>query len=340
MLGECEQFFLELMKVPRMESKLRVFLFKVQFNTQVNFMLSGFKKTLNTIQSACYEIRTSVKLKEIMKRILYLDNVLNQRTDRGSAIDFKLDSLLQFTDTRASNSKMTLVHYLCKIQLKSVAEELAEIFKGLEKAKQELVASANDGPVSEVFHKTLNGFIGFAESEVMFVLDLFKAVGRNADTLSQYFGEDPARYPFEQVTQTLFNFVRLFRKAHEENCKQDELERKKAKTQVEAKQFRLPPPSPPPIRRVPPPPPPPPPPPMHTAPPPLICSAPPRPPLPRGHPPPPPPPPPPPTYGAPPPPIHGAPPSSGGSGKDLKGQRFYKKEQRNRKNVNFFQNLH
>ncbi|KAF5758432.1 putative formin, FH2 domain-containing protein [Helianthus annuus] len=256
MLGECEQFFLELMKVPRMESKLRVFLFKVQFNTQVNFMLSGFKKTLNTIQSACYEIRTSVKLKEIMKRILYLDNVLNQRTDRGSAIDFKLDSLLQFTDTRASNSKMTLVHYLCKviakkspdllyfhvdlvslgsvtkIQLKSVAEELAEIFKGLEKAKQELVASANDGPVSEVFHKTLNGFIGFAESEVMFVLDLFKAVGRNADTLSQYFGEDPARYPFEQVTQTLFNFVRLFRKAHEENCKQDELERKKAKTQV------------------------------------------------------------------------------------------------------------
>ncbi|KAJ0680426.1 putative formin, FH2 domain-containing protein [Helianthus annuus] len=35
MLGECEQFFLELMKVPRMESKLRVFLFKIQFNDQV-----------------------------------------------------------------------------------------------------------------------------------------------------------------------------------------------------------------------------------------------------------------------------------------------------------------
>ncbi|KAJ0643590.1 putative formin, FH2 domain-containing protein [Helianthus annuus] len=35
MLGECEQFFLELMKVPRMESKLRVVLFKIQFNAQV-----------------------------------------------------------------------------------------------------------------------------------------------------------------------------------------------------------------------------------------------------------------------------------------------------------------
>lgn len=33
----------------------------------------------------------------------------------GSAIGFKLDSLLKLTDTRASNSKMTLMHYLCKV---------------------------------------------------------------------------------------------------------------------------------------------------------------------------------------------------------------------------------
>nr|GFC29443.1 hypothetical protein [Tanacetum cinerariifolium] len=33
-LGKCEQFFLELMKVPRTESKLRVFSFKMQFNAQ------------------------------------------------------------------------------------------------------------------------------------------------------------------------------------------------------------------------------------------------------------------------------------------------------------------
>ncbi|PWA59709.1 serine/threonine/dual specificity protein kinase, catalytic domain-containing protein [Artemisia annua] len=63
------------------------------------------------------------------------------------------------------------------------------IIKGLEKVKQELTASADDGPVSEVFHK-----------------------GRNADPLALYFGEDPARCPFEQVSQTLWNFVRLFRK--------------------------------------------------------------------------------------------------------------------------------
>jgi hypothetical protein len=34
----------------------------------------------------------------------------------GSAIGFKLDSLLKLTDTRARNNKMTLMHYLCKVR--------------------------------------------------------------------------------------------------------------------------------------------------------------------------------------------------------------------------------
>ncbi|PSR96629.1 Formin-like protein [Actinidia chinensis var. chinensis] len=252
-LGKCEQFFLELMKVPRVESKLRVFLFKILFNSQI----SEFKKSLNTVNSACEEVRNSMKLKEIMKKILYLGNTLNQGTARGSAIGFKLDSLLKLTDTRATNNKMTLMHYLCKvlaskspalldfhedlrsleaaskIQLKSLAEEMQAIIKGLEKVKLELGASENDGPVSDVFRKTLQEFIGIAEIEVASVTNLYSVVGRNADALALYFGEDPVRCPFEQVTVTLLNFVRLFRKANEENCKQVELEKKKAQKDVE-----------------------------------------------------------------------------------------------------------
>lgn len=253
LLGKCEQFFLELMKVPRVESKLRVFLFKIQFNSQV----TDFKKNLNTVNSACEEVRHSLKLKEILKKILYLGNTLNQGTARGSAIGFKLDSLLKLTDTRATNNKMTLMHYLCKvlaskspslldfhvdlvsletaskIQLKSLAEEMQAIIKGLEKVKKELEASETDGPVSEVFHKTLKEFVGVAEAEVGSVKDLYSVAGRNADALALYFGEDPARCPFEQVTATLLNFVRLFRKAHEENLKQAELERKKVQKEAE-----------------------------------------------------------------------------------------------------------
>lgn len=46
------QFFLELMKVPRMESKLRVFSFKIQFGSQV----ADLRKSLNIIDSSCNEV--------------------------------------------------------------------------------------------------------------------------------------------------------------------------------------------------------------------------------------------------------------------------------------------
>ncbi|XP_073107246.1 formin-like protein 18 [Elaeis guineensis] len=252
-LGKCEQYFLELMKVPRVESKLRVFAFKIQFGSQI----SDIRKNLYTVDASCEEVRGSDKLKEIMKKILYLGNTLNQGTARGSAIGFRLDSLLKLTDTRATNNKMTLMHYLCKvlaerspylldfhddlgsleaaskIQLKFLAEEQQALVKGLEKVELELTASESDGSISEIFRKTLKEFTALAGAEVRSLTSLYNAVGKNADALALYFGEDPARCPFEQVITTLLNFVKMFRRAHEENCKQAELEKKKAQKGAE-----------------------------------------------------------------------------------------------------------
>ncbi|KAI3911254.1 hypothetical protein MKW92_029627, partial [Papaver armeniacum] len=114
-----------------------------------------------------------------MKQVLYLGNALNQGTRRGSAIGFELESLLKLSDTHAytTTSKMSLMHYLCKviaakypkllnfhstlpsleaaskIESKSLSEDLQEITKDLNQAKTELEASAKDDPVSEVFRK-------------------------------------------------------------------------------------------------------------------------------------------------------------------------------------------
>ncbi|CAN1306444.1 Formin-like protein 14 [Linum perenne] len=218
MLGKCEQFFMELMTVPRVEAKLRVFAFRITFSSQVN----DLRCNLNTVNDAAREVKESEKLRQIMQTILTLGNALNQGTARGSAVGFKLDSLLKLSDTRARNNKMTLMHYLCKllaekmptlldfgkdlvhleaaskIQLKTLAEEMQAVSKGLEKVEQELAASENDGAISIGFQKVLKNFLHTAEAEVRTLISLYSEVGRNADALSQYFGEDPARCPFEQ----------------------------------------------------------------------------------------------------------------------------------------------
>ncbi|KAL0451583.1 UNVERIFIED_CONTAM: Formin-like protein 13 [Sesamum latifolium] len=230
-LGKCEQFFLELMQVPRIEYKLRVFSFKIQFNSQV----SDLRKSLNVVNSAADQIRGSAKLKRVMQTILSLGNALNQGTARGAAIGFRLDSLLKLTETRARNNKMTLMHYLCKIQLKFLAEEMQAINKGLEKVVQELSMSESDGAISDQFREALKEFLCLAEGEVRSLASLYAGVGRNVDSLILYFGEDPSRCPFEQVISTLLNFVRMFKKAHEENCKQLELDKKKAEKEASEK---------------------------------------------------------------------------------------------------------
>ncbi|KAK6942289.1 Formin, FH2 domain [Dillenia turbinata] len=134
----------------------------------------------------------------------------------------KLPELLGFSKDLASLEPAS------KIQLKVLAEEMQAISKGLEKVLQELSLSENDGPVSENFRKALKEFLHYAEAEVRSLASLYSGVGRNVDALIVYFGEDPAKCPFEHVVSTLLNFVRLFNRAHEENCKQLELERKKA----------------------------------------------------------------------------------------------------------------
>ncbi|KAI3771861.1 hypothetical protein L6452_03032 [Arctium lappa] len=252
-LGKCEQFFLELMRVPRSEAKLRVFSYKLQFSTQV----SDLRTSLNDVYLSVEQIRSSVKLRRVMQTILSLGNALNQGTARGAAVGFKLDSLLKLNETRARNNKMTLMHYLCKvladklpelldfskelgslepaskIQLKILAEEMQAITKGLEKVVHEKKLCKKDGHVSKRFRKSLKKFLASAEGEVKSLASLYSGVGKSVDALILYFGEDPARCPYEQVVSTLLLFVRMFNQAHEENCKQIEAEKKKAQKEAE-----------------------------------------------------------------------------------------------------------
>jgi hypothetical protein len=53
--------------------------------------------------------------------------------------------------------KTILIHVsmLLQIQLKSLAEEMQAVNKGLEKVEQELSMSESDGPVSDTFRKVL-----------------------------------------------------------------------------------------------------------------------------------------------------------------------------------------
>ncbi|XP_021740086.1 formin-like protein 13 isoform X3 [Chenopodium quinoa] len=238
-LGKCEQLLLELMRVPRVEAKLRVFAFKMQFSNQA----SDLRKSLNIVNSAADQIRSSMKLKRIMQTVLSLGNALNQGTARGNAVGFRLDSLLKLTEIRARNNKMILMHYLCKVISEKLPELLdfskdfasiesatkrrcKQLTKGWKRLCRNCPCQRMMGPSQMHFGRCLQlNFLSNFQNLKEF-LYIAEAEGRNVDTLIVYFGEDPACCPFEQVVTTLLNFTRMFNRAHEENCKQLELEKK------------------------------------------------------------------------------------------------------------------
>ncbi|KAL7586807.1 hypothetical protein Lser_V15G37978 [Lactuca serriola] len=256
-LGKCEQFFLELMKVPRWESKLRVFFYKLKFTT----LVADQMKNLNDLYLSVEQLMSSVKLRRVLQKVLSLRNALNLGTTRGAAVGFRLDSLLILNETCGSSNKMTLMHYLCKvladklpelldfskdlgslepaskIQLKNLAENMQLITKGFERVIQEKKLCKNDGHGSKKFRKSLKTFLASAEPDMKSMASLFSQVGKRLDGLIIYFGEDPMKCPYEKVVETLFKFVRMFNQARDENCKQIEAEKKAA--QKAAEQERL-----------------------------------------------------------------------------------------------------
>ncbi|CAH1427621.1 unnamed protein product [Lactuca virosa] len=247
MLGQCEQFFLECAKIPRIKPKLRVFAFTITFSSQVN----NLSESLTTIKDATKEIMESTKLVKIMQIIFTMGNKLNACTTEGSTGGFRLDNFRNLGYTYATDKKITLLHYLCKvvaeqtpvlldfdkdlihlqsasmIQIKSWHEDKYAIINGFEKAQNEFDASDNDGDVSARFREALKSFLDSADDQLPPLTSSFNEVAQYADSLAVYFGEDPSCVPWEQVITSLVRFVVKFKKAHNENLQREDSEMKK-----------------------------------------------------------------------------------------------------------------
>lgn len=114
------QFFLELMKVPRVESKLRVFSFKIQFHSQVRWL---------SILSFFHMLSVVVVLAVMSTLILYFFqvsdlrnnlNVVNSASEEVSYI-FILRSLVS---SKVFSVRLYLLHYFhnCAYQIRNSAK--------------------------------------------------------------------------------------------------------------------------------------------------------------------------------------------------------------------------
>jgi len=189
-LGPPEQFYLEIMKIPRLESRLRAFLFKRQFATSHKRLIDDVEGCHNGVKI----MRDNKLIGQFLELILYIGNFLNQGTNAGNAFGFRLDILPKLKDTKSPvKTEYSLMHYLAyhaekkKPKLLRLPEQLVPISKataeyitsislestemrgGLHNLQKELdvVKKANaESDKKDPFEKVMGKFFGEASTQV------------------------------------------------------------------------------------------------------------------------------------------------------------------------------
>jgi len=104
-LGRAELFFLSVMKIPRFTQKLEVFQYSLQFDDQVQCLMSS----LQTLGRACNEVVGSKKLAGILRRLLQIGNLMNESTGKPEAKGITLDSLIKTAKKKSNDGRIMVI---------------------------------------------------------------------------------------------------------------------------------------------------------------------------------------------------------------------------------------
>ncbi|KAE9038900.1 hypothetical protein PR001_g5395 [Phytophthora rubi] len=111
LLGDAEQFFREMLCIPRLTTRLQAIHATWQFDTYVEEQ----QKLMESVSNACRELQACEPLKDIFRVVLSLGNALNDGTSRGGAKGFRLSILLKLNQVKAADNSINLLNYVAKV---------------------------------------------------------------------------------------------------------------------------------------------------------------------------------------------------------------------------------
>ncbi|PKK17944.1 formin-like 3 [Columba livia] len=208
---------------------------------------------LNAIIAASASVKSSQKLKRMLEIILALGNYMNS-SKRGAVYGFKLQSLDLLLDTKSTDRKMTLLHFIAltvrekypelatfwqelhfvekaaAVSLENVLLDVKELGRGMELLRRE--CGLHESGVLRAFLAASEGKLERLQKDARTAEDAYTAVVR-------YFGESPKMTPPSVFFPVFVRFIRCYKDAEQENearKKQEEVMREKLLAQEAKKQ--------------------------------------------------------------------------------------------------------
>uniref|UniRef100_A0A8C8IYP4 Formin-like protein 3 n=1 Tax=Oncorhynchus tshawytscha TaxID=74940 RepID=A0A8C8IYP4_ONCTS len=247
-LTDEDRFMLFFSKIERLTQRMNIITFVGNFSDNVNMLTPQ----LNAIIAASASVKSSPKLKRMLEIILALGNYMNS-SKRGSVYGFKLQSLDLLLDTKSTDRKMTLLHYIAvvvkekypelanffnelhfvdkaaAVSLENVLLDVRELGKGMDLIRRE--CSLHD-------HSVLKGFLQTSDTQLDKLQKDAKTAEEAFNNVVNYFGESSKTTPPSVFFPVFVRFIRAYKDAvvdNEQRKKQEEAMREKLLAQ-EAKQ--------------------------------------------------------------------------------------------------------
>uniref|UniRef100_A0A6I8NXI8 Diaphanous related formin 1 n=1 Tax=Ornithorhynchus anatinus TaxID=9258 RepID=A0A6I8NXI8_ORNAN len=241
-LAESEQFGVVMGTVPRLRPRLNAILFKLQFGEQVE----NVKPEIVSVTAACEEVRKSQNFSSLLELTLLVGNYMNAGSRNAGAFGFNISFLCKLRDTKSTDQKMTLLHFLvelCESQHPEVLEfpnELTHVEKAsrvsaenlqknldlMRKQISDVERDIENFPAATDEKDKFHGFVKDAKEQY----EKLRLMHYNMETLfkelGDYFLFDPKKMTVEEFFMDLHNFKNMFLQALKENQKRRETEEK------------------------------------------------------------------------------------------------------------------
>ncbi|XP_068440212.1 FH2 domain-containing protein 1-like isoform X3 [Clinocottus analis] len=229
-LPEADLFMLLLVKIPSYEERLNSLVLKEEFLPLMNEM----KESIATLTAAGKEVLESDHLHSVIRLVLKTGNYMNAGGYAGSAIGFRMASLLKLADTKANKPGMNLMHYVvmqaqkADVELLKFTDQLkhieaaarmnkTEIENEFEKQVRKVQAAKADTLKQEDLKAQMEDFLKEAEvclAEVETDLQELQSV---SDSVAEYFCENPNKFKLEDCFSIFNSFCERFMRAMQEN---------------------------------------------------------------------------------------------------------------------------
>ncbi|XP_041920338.1 FH2 domain-containing protein 1 [Alosa sapidissima] len=229
-LSEADLFMVLLVKVPCYEERLQSLVLKEEFFP----FMDELNQSIATMTAAGQELLKCVDLHSVIRLVLKTGNYMNAGGYAGSAIGFRMTSLLKLVDTKANKPGMNLMHYVVMqaqkvdMALLKFPNQLEHLADAARIQKQELEAEfqlkvkkvqkvKEDSEKQPDLKEQMEDFLKDAECCLAETKTSFQDLNSLTQLVAEYFCEDPKQFKLEECCLIFHSFCQKFLRAIQEN---------------------------------------------------------------------------------------------------------------------------